>query len=351
MSATKEIENILVTPLSRRSFFGASLVFFSALSAACKGSEKTATPIASPLSTPEVENGVDKLKTVVESLNPSPIKDLLIQRVLRYYQNPRSQFVELAGVRIPIFDSGVDITIIDRVGVGGAFSSRKSNKAPFEVLYPTKATFTLIPLVDLFAEVETNAYPQIAKLADGIRVISINFSPQTPTYEGVYPRISMQRPNPRLVKPDDQQFYQVNEGTVLVKEACANLLYEILLEETIKKMQQYNLPTSIEVRKANGSITQSEIVNQALTLISGPLGRSQAILDLASYLVGFKAISGTVMGEEQFQAPYIREVLGPTKDMNLGNSPEAILANSFHWVLANPSALKLPHVGDLNRIP
>lgn len=352
------IDQVLYIPATRRQFLRDGLLFLSCLFAAACEEQTPRTPPRPPATAPkltrlpQIEDGSAKLVEVVESLKPSPIKDFLKERVLRYYQDPKPQFVELAGLKIRVWEARVEIITSNRSdAVLGSFSFRRALTTLPEPLYPARPTFSLIPLVGILLESEANQFPEMLRLADGTPYISSNFSSQAPIFEGVSPRIGIDRPDPKLVKEEDRTFYAESEDVVLIKEACNHLLYEIWIEEIIKKMQAEKFPTHIEVRRRDGSISQAEIVNQALTLLSERRGRLTSLLDLAPYLITFKALEDIALEETLLKDPFMGKVFPSTRNLDLGQTPQDILANSLRWVLTTPDALNLPHTqSDLNRI-
>lgn len=76
-----------------------------------------------------------------------------------------------------------------------------------------------------------------------------------------------------------------------------------------------------------------------------------AAIDLAGYLLAFKATEGTDMDNPNTD-PSFTKVHPGMQAVQLGTLPQDILYHSFHWAITTPEASEqLTHTGNINNIP
>lgn len=319
--------------LSRRGFLTLSA---AALLAGC-GSESSGDPKT-------------KLVTETNLLPDSPIKSLLISRVLPVFQQKPPFTLNYAGIGITVRNARV-VYSYQAMGnkASGSFTMREAN-LPLE--YTVAASQTLrFPIVSGVTPSEVAQYftPKHFQLADGVPYIDQNFSAGNPFYNGLAPLITINR-STNIAPQQKAEFAQV-ERFGFIKEACGLLLTSILLEESAKEMVKQQLPTQVQVLDTGHHPTSTEAVSNLLGDVFNHRGRISALTDLASYLLAFNATSRADYFPSLRSIPEFRAVIDQMKNKSYGTDTASILHNSFDTVLTTPMLGQLDHQGDMNSIP
>lgn len=183
-------------------------------------------------------------------------------------------------------------------------------------------------------------------------MINITYPTNTPLYEGMDPQITMVSPDRTRADPSRRKLLENFERVTLIKEACAHLLFDLWVEEAVKTMHRLGLDPLVEVRQPNGQTKKAEAMIQSLVGFFDAKGRFAAALDLAGYLLGFKAIEGTELDDPNYTDANILKVVPKMRPVNLGTSGKEILTTSLNWAINTPEAdTFLSHVGSLRSIP
>ncbi|MBU1000404.1 hypothetical protein KKE78_03355 [Patescibacteria group bacterium] len=322
----------------------------------------TCTPSKPPTPTPTVqpetgipqkpEQGKQRLNDELGQLPDSVVKSLLFARVKPFYEPNPPKSVNYDGLEVKVSEPVVVLKTINTNQVTGLFSPRDSSFTTLEPLYPTKATLIRLPYIGLVLDSEKSGIPTANLAEDGTPLIDIDYPTNIPLYEGFSPVITITTPDPSFIKPEQRQLYTNFERFAYIKEACSSLLVDILIEESVKKMHGLGLNITMEVRTPNGGKRQTEALTQSLSIVNNALGRFAAVIDLAGYLLAFKAIERTDINDPNNMDAGFARVRPSMQAANLGTSPQDILYKSFYWALTTPEADKqLAHTGNLNSIP
>lgn len=297
----------------------------------------------------EVPLGKRKLIREIDGLPESPIKVLLLQRIKPYYRLDPPKTVDFGGIEIQIQHPEVRLKPENINQVSGRFTFRESR--PSEPLYPTQTTVVKIPYVGLLLDSERAEIPPQNLALDGTPLLEITFPYNRPFYTGFSPLIEVTTPDSSVIKPEYKKLYEVFERFVLIKEACSHLVFDLWVEEMVKKMHHLGFRSKVEARKADGSKATAEIVSQSINEIHNFNDRIVAAIDLAAYAVAFKAAEGTELVDLRYLDENYKKVYAGMRDISLGETPEDILYNSLRWALTTPEARLLHHAGSLDRIP
>lgn len=302
----------------------------------------------------ELPLGKKKLNQEIDSLPPSPIKTLLVQRIKPYYQMDYPKTVSYAGVEVKIFEPRVRLAIGDVANeVNGFFTVREGITTYAEPLYPLRVERIKVPYLGLVSETEKRRLFLPENIAsDGTPFIEIIFPPpERPFYAGFTPLIRATTPDSLIIKPEKKGTIEAFERFIYIKEACNHLLFDLWTEEMAKKMQELGFKSMIEGKRRDGSPITAEVVSSVITSINNAQGRMSAALDIASYLVAAKAIEGTELVDSQLVDENFKRAYPKMHALNLGETARDILYNSLRWVLTTPDARLFQYVGDLNKIP
>lgn len=301
---------------------------------------------------PEEDLGKQKLNAELDQPPDSPIKTLLLNRVKPLYGPNPPKSLNYAGLEVKVSIPKVILKTENTKRVSGLFTPRDSSYTTPEPLYPTRATRLRIPYLGLVLASEKIDIPAENLAEDGTPLVDIDFPIDKALYEGFSPVMTITTPHPSIIKPGSRQLYKNFERFVYIKEACSALLVDILVEETVKKMHSLGLNITLEARTPGGTRRQAEALTQSLMIINNAQGRFAAVIDLAGYLLAYKAIEGTDVDDPNNMDPSFARVRPSMKAVNLGISPQDILYNSFHWVLTTPAASReFAHAGNINNIP
>lgn len=299
----------------------------------------------------KVDLGKLKLNTELDNLPDSPIKTLLLSRVKPLYDLNPPKSLNFAGLEVNVSNPKVVLKTVNINRVSGLFTPRDSSFTTPEPLYPTRVTRLRIPYLGLVLDSEKATIPAENLAEDGTPLVDIEFPIDKALYEGFSPVITITTPNPSVIKPEFKKLYRNFERFAYIKEACSSLLVDILVEETVKKMHSLGLNITVETRTPSGTEKQAEALIHSLTLINNAQGRFAAVIDLAGYLLAYKATEGTDIDDPSNMYPGLAKVRPGMQTVNLGTSSKDILYNSFHWALTTDASKELIHVGNINNIP
>lgn len=299
----------------------------------------------------KVDLGKQKLSTELDALPDSPIKTLLLGRVKPLYDSNPPKSINYDGLEIKVSNPKVILKTVNTNRVSGFFTPRDSSYITLEPLYPTRATRLRIPYLGLVLDSEKGTIPAENLAEDGTPLVDIEFPTDKVLYEGFSPVITITTPDPAVIKPEFRQLYRNFERFAYIKEACSALLIDILIEETVKKMHSLGLNITVETRTPSGTEKQAEALIHSLSIINNAQGRFAALIDLAGYLLAYKATEGTDIDDPHNMYPGLAKVRPGMQTINLGISSQEILYNSFHWALTTDASREFVHVGNINNIP
>lgn len=297
-----------------------------------------------------VDLGKQRLIEEIDKLPESQIKSLLITRIKPFYQQNSPGSVMYQGTEIKVSTTKVDLLTQNSNRVHGEFRLRGSTFQA-EQLHPTQPATIKFPYVDLLLESEKSVFPPQNIAADGTPFINLQFQIDKPIYEGILPLIILTTPDIGTIDPSLRQLLKNYGRFALIKESCSHLLVDLWMEEVIKRMVKLGLSTTIEARRANGSTKNAEIITQATNVIDALGGRFVAALDLAGYLLAYKAIEGGELDNPNLMDTNLLNARPSMQALSLGTTPEEILRSSLSWALTAPTATLLVHLGDLKKIP
>ncbi len=123
------------------------------------------------------------------------------------------------------------------------------------------------------------------------------------------------------------------------------------MEKAVAEMAQIHERPVTELIMSNGLSKQAELVSSAINEMYDRQHRFVAGIDLAGYLLTFKALQNTPLLEKvRYYDPNIRSVTDKTKQLNLTDDPNQIISRALHWVINNPAARVLHYHGDINQL-
>lgn len=301
---------------------------------------------------PKLDQGKQRLNDELDKLPDSPIKSLLFVRVKPLFGPNPPTSINYDGLEVKVLNPRVFLKTVNAAGVSAEYSPRNSSSIDLEPLYPIRETHLKVPYLGLVLASEKSIIPAENIANDGTILLDVGFSTRMPLYEGLWPAITITTPESSYIKPAYKQLFKNFERLAYIKEACSLLLLDILIEETVKTMRGLDLDPTIEVKTPAGTIRQAEALIQSMQEINNSQGRLAAVIDMAGYLLAFKAVEHTEIDDPNNMDPHFVKVRPSMQTASLGTSPQDILYNSFRWVLTTPEADKyLVHVGNLNQIP
>lgn len=319
------------------------------------------TPAKAPEPAPQIQtrDGYADLVKAISLLSDSPklpIKRLLEGSVLRWYKKPAPASITISGIPIKLLSSSVEINYIPRLSeASGTFTPRGSQRVnQFERLTIVEDTRVGVPLIGIVRAEERANYSPQTKTDDGTVWQRHLFDPNTKDFmEGVYPKIVVNTLDTTGYSPAAKEAVELTTAAILVKEACAHLLWEIWTKLEVAEMKYYKQPTHIKAVNTARQIVDAEIISHTVTTMMNGRGRLVKTFDLASHLIAYQTMQGSVLARSGFMRDErITRVLEPTSELNLGGTPDTILIESFNWAIHDPEAQKLKHVqSDFNLIP
>lgn len=309
---------------------------------------------SSPLREPTTVTPRERLFREVDELSPSLIKDLLIKRALPYYEKepPFDSFeINRSGLTFKVHSADIDSTTHNRELFIATLSIRSKDFQGLEGYKLLSDVRIRVPLIGMVLENERRLFPPENLASDGTPFMVKVYSAGDTMWDGVFPKIKIIKPDANVVKPANKEFWDAMEKYAYIKELCSLLAYDLQLEETYRKMLDMGSETYLEVEDKNGSRVKVEIVTQLITSIDGREGRWKAIMDLAGYMLGLKALEGTSIATVLSRQPSIKAAQESIGTLDLGNNEGVLMANTRRWILSSPEARKLVHAGNLQEIP
>lgn len=340
--------------MNRREFLGFAVVGgIAILNEACAPAQNRQPTALPRFVSPEVPKAeIDykqRLVAEIQGLPESDIKTALEARVVPMFQATTPFVLNLDGEEIWVNRVSVrdEVAQSHETGVDATYNGRK---AIADLKYHPTAYFqTKIPALGLLKASETPKIPQENKLPDGS--LGVRFDGDTDGFldKSIAPDIAV------TVKWDGKRdtaaYIPALRTYGYIKEACSFLVDLLRTEATIQKMHELGLPTRIDARDQYGNLATISAIPEALVVINGTKGRTLALLDLAAYGLALKVLTGTnalqiLTGFGGIDAALLRSV----EQTDFGSENEMFL-RSFAWALNTPEAHKLPHKGDINKIP
>lgn len=301
-----------------------------------------------------------KLREVVASLAPSPIRDLLLSKALYYYQNPRPKVVGIgAGVEIQIYNATVEQVVqpsntvdVTKISYAGNFNFRDPGNVAgivIERLYPTKDEAIKIPISVIPDEEDLKNAVSGNIAQDGTPLLEVDFDATDYMLQGVSPAIRLFVPRISTISGDRiERLIRF----ILLKEASQLLLCHVWLEETAKKMEALCLPRYVRVKLSDGSEGVAEILTSAFVNLMNYQGRFVAGLDSAGLALAFKALEGTDIANEFANSnPQMGAIAVEIEALSLGTTQGEILRNSLRWGIDSQAAGKVFRAGDVKKFP
>lgn len=286
-----------------------------------------------------------KLLESIDSLPLSNIKDLVVQRVVPFFQTPPPTIIN-RGIELNMVDPTVRLVYgSDPSRVFATYRPRGEAAKVIPVFPITDhvgANAFTFPLIGLSTPEELAALPPQNK---GVAFISVGFPSNRRIYEYLSPEIIVTRPDPKIVEERFKSLTDLIEQFCFRKEAVTGLLFDIWLEEAIRVMQEFNLPTHIPVRKENTQ-TQAEIITQTEVTLNSKGGRYVAAMDIAAHLVTLKALDPLTLSQLAYEQK-LGPVINKMDQISLGDTSRDILLNSLRWALASVEGRNLNHIGNI----
>lgn len=296
------------------------------------------------------------LKQAISDLPPaSPIKDLLVNRILEYYSDPAPTQIVRSGVPIRIFSPSVTVNISDNTPTATGLSRMYNSNVWSRLQAPAidRDTSILIPYVGAYKPDEVALFPKDQLTTDKTPAFYSDFKKGNSLYDGISPQIVLYIPR-GLYSPSNRSQLDAATRFLYIKEASNLLIEDIWFEEVIKKMQELGLNTQIPVVDQTGKAQEFQGITQSEDRLSGAKGRLAALVDLGGYILAFKAIQGTKLEEFLLSETVAMEgAIKAVQKANLGSTAKDILLNTFDFILGpNRSSLNgLSHIGSLNNLP
>lgn len=315
------------------------------------------TPIAHPtvetgrsLATPEVQDGKQFLLQAINGLPESAIKRMLQHRVSSFLQRPAPATLDIPGIKIPTQNLEVDFVIANlppNVAMRGKFNQRTLHNAN-TIAVATQDVTTALPYVGLGPLNDT-----YAKLSDGTSLIPVEIQKGDEIQEGITPKITVTIPaaDANTQDPARKKLTEDRKMWVATKEGTQYALNQILTKMMVKKMQQAGLPTTVEAKKADGSIGTIEVVSGVTNNLSDRHGTSLAAMDVAATVVVIKAFNPQDVRRIVGTDPILSQAAVALENVDLGTDEEQILSNALNWVLTNPLGKQIFHNGDFENRP
>lgn len=325
----------------------------AALGAAGIGAKMLLPKITEAQEAPIVEtDGKARLTSEIENLPDSPIKKQLQERI-GFYLNQPSQFtIDESGIPINIYSTRVVDFETDFDTIHADFALRDPKFMPPSHRV-AKKTYVYTPLLALTTPDETQKrYGQNTQ--DGIPIQPISLSQGTNIYEGFAYIINVAHPKYKAIAPNHRGFDEAAVKFAYIKEACSFLLFDILLSETAKKMQDFGLDGYIDV--ADGG--RIEVLSTALSIILNNKGRFTALLDLGGFALAVKAYEGdpnnmiATLADGNPNDPQVATAKNVLSNILLDTSSSlALLESAYKCILDNPALQSIGHQGDYTKLP
>ncbi len=312
-----------------------------------------ASPRRVPTVTPEMRQVPTdyKKRTVMEisALPDSLVKRALVARVVPLLEAKPPFNLTVSGVDIPVHNMTVDESLVtsEVTRVDATYNSRKTIPTGY---HPVSNFATKIPGIGILKPSEWDQVPTDTRLPDGTWFLNFNGTPVGFIGKSIHPHISVTvgwNGNPNRLN-----VLQPLRTLGYIKEACSFLLDILRMEATLEKMKQFNLPTHIDARDPGGKVENFCILPEAFVAIGQQSGRSQALLDIAGYVISLRALATTSGYQTMIEAGVIdQNMVSLLAQADLGSTDRDLFLKSYEWALNTPEAQTFPHVGDMNKIP
>jgi hypothetical protein len=337
--------------ISRRNFLiaiGAGLL----LPTACRPNSVSTAENKLQESTPFVDLGKQNLTEELDKLPDTPIKRLLQSRIRPLFGSNPPTKINYDGLQINLANPTVVLKTENINQVSGLYTLRANFKESFEAVYPTVETTLRLPYMGLLFNSEVSLFSKSDFGTDGTPLIDITFPVDKPLYSGLAPAITITTPDLLSVEPKYRQFYINMRRFSFVKEACSALLVDIYFETVIRKMHELGLSTTVSGRSVGEPVKQTEAITQSIAVINNHGGRMRAAIDMAGYLLAFKATKGTEIDDPNNTDENFAKLRPEMESAQLGITAQETLYKSFIWTLTTPKANELlAHAGNIAIIP
>lgn len=297
----------------------------------------------------------ERLAFEVNELQASPLKELLKARALPYYQQRPPFSVNRSGFVFSVHDIRIGEqtqaeTDVTKDQLRGSFHpAYKPSPHPYRMI---EEFATNLPFMGMLTEEEKPLVPRGGLTSEGIPFANFKFPANVTVYDGSSPGIEIIKPASRFITLQNRRYIEAAERFAYIKELSTLLGYDIQIEQTYLKMRQMNWDTHTNVMDDRGQRTRVEMVNQIMLEIYSKNGRWPAVLDLAGYALGFKAIEGTELASllSTASTPY-RLAQQSLKGLNFGTTFDSAMDVARNWALKAPEARGLIYTGNLNLVP
>lgn len=302
--------------------------------------------------TPKPDARKEYVISAIHELPSSAIKDLLIQRVEPLFKTPYPPTIDIAGVSVPVYGSEVRIDYTSGTVVTGSTQVRSDLVQNTPLVEITENTRVYIPYLNLTRpdEVDSKAFSGVDKL--GIPYLIATPPKGSQFHEGIWPDIRISTPNPNIMaNPLDRERYGRLTKQIAVKEAATLLLHLLEAEAMVGKMRESGYEPFLEVKRADGSIGQAEVITNNLNALAAQNGRFTAAIDIGGFVLATKAAEGTQIWRESQQSdnriiPFYESVA----KINLGTTPDDIRRNTLQAALTIQNIPRV-YAGDLDKLP
>lgn len=289
----------------------------------------------------------DKLVEYVDKLPPSLVKDGLTTRIVSYFNTNLPSAFQRGPLNLKVIASEITESTQNVNKVNGTSSIRGGAKVPPPPVRTVQRVEFDFALVGLFDPTENQKFPEVVFYPDSTPTTHRTYQQGTLFYEGVGPQIRVITPASNFTYPSKT----TDEKWAYIKEASTLLVVDTWLEEVAKKMLELKQPFYIPATDTQDQIVSAEMITQTLFELQRGRGRIVAAIDLAGYLLGFKAFENTpdasVLGKYD---PRIQAAASSAMRVDLGRTNQDMLLRSLRWAITDQSARNLVHNGDLNKL-
>ncbi len=307
-------------------------------------------PVA-PITTevaPKTDAGKEYVISAIRELPPSAIKDLLVSRIEPLLKTPTPKSIDIVGVTVPVYGFEVRMQTIPEAQVKGRVNPRNLKNVPYVEM--TQNNRILLPYIDLAKSDEMRRFNNIAP--NGTPLIVIDGKKGTKFNPGIQPEIVIEAHDTSQRNSADRDAIERIKKFTAVKEVSTLLLYLLQFEAMVQEMEKLGFNPLVEIKQADGTVALSEAMNPNMDILHNEFGRWTAVIDIAGSVIAYKAYANMPVLEDitRNDQKFARMSQAISRT-NLGNTPQEIRKNAFHWVLTTPGADSLPHLGDINKIP
>lgn len=293
---------------------------------------------------PDVIDGTRNLIEYIQRLPESPIKRVLTKRVIEKYYQSQPRKLILGNTDVLVHGVGVDARYIPGTVLDAYFKVRY-NIEKQQPLRTTREARIQIPMVGLVFDHDKPAIPKEWILSDGTVTFPVNIIQGANIREGIRPTIIIKSPHPSFTG-NLKDFYAAMERFTYVKEACNFVLFDLWIEKVFAKMQELQLPITVET-----AIKPTEVVTSLLDYIDSKKGRYVAAFDLAAYVLAIKAFDGSPDRKFLAQDAVLSQFLPHAEQIAIGTTEDKLLFDSLWQAATNPELHKLVHNGEITAFP